>query len=102
MQYFMLLLLYLKSPGLHNLPNLGGGVPTQTGSVVSLVSCLYSVSFLLSIICTSYKLCYHIGPYIPPILGVSGNNTAETLRDPYHKQVPLPSIPVYRAQEATT
>ena len=27
---------------------------------------------------------------------------AETLGDPYHKQVPLPSIPAYRAQEATT
>ena len=26
----------------------------------------------------------------------------ETLGDPYHKQVPLPSIPTYRAQEATT
>ena len=27
---------------------------------------------------------------------------AETLGYPYHKQVPLPSIPAYRAQEATT
>ena len=27
---------------------------------------------------------------------------AETLGDPYHKQVPLPSIPAYRAREATT
>ena len=26
----------------------------------------------------------------------------ETLGDPYHKQVPLPSNPAYRAQEATT
>ena len=25
------------------------------------------------------------------------NKTAETLGDPYHKQVPLPSIPDYRA-----
>ena len=24
---------------------------------------------------------------------------AETLGDPYHKQVPLPSIPAYRAQD---
>ena len=29
-------------------------------------------------------------------------NIAETLGDPYHKQVPLPSIPAYRAREATT
>ena len=27
---------------------------------------------------------------------------AETLGYPYHKQVPLPSIPAYRAREATT
>ena len=27
---------------------------------------------------------------------------SETLRDPYHKQVPLPSIPAYLAHEATT
>ena len=27
---------------------------------------------------------------------------AETLGDPYHKQIPLPSIPDYRAREATT
>ena len=27
---------------------------------------------------------------------------AETVGDPYHKQVPLPSIPAYRAREATT
>ena len=27
---------------------------------------------------------------------------AETLGDPYHKQVPLPIIPAYRAREATT
>ena len=26
----------------------------------------------------------------------------ETLGDPYRKQVPLPSIPAYRAREATT
>ena len=38
MQDFMLLLSYLKSPGIHTLPNLGGGIPTQTGSVESLDS----------------------------------------------------------------
>ena len=27
---------------------------------------------------------------------------AETLEDPYHKNVPLPSIPDYRAREETT
>ena len=34
--------------------------------------------------------------------GGNGQPSAETLGDPYHKQVPLPSIPDYRAREATT
>ena len=33
---------------------------------------------------------------------IARRGCAETLGDPYHEQVPLPSIPAYRAREATT
>ena len=39
---------------------------------------------------------------VPPLDEFDDEDTAETLGDPYHKQVPLPSIPAYRAREATT
>ena len=37
----------------------------------------------------------------PEAMEQKGDLLVETLGDPYHKQVPLPSIPAYRAREAT-
>ena len=54
----------------------------------------------LIMICTGTK-CFRDTKKGVEVL-VQWKDGAETLGDPYHKQVPLPSIPAYCAREATT
>ena len=61
---------------------------------------------MLNLVEGLFDVCWHgnvtYALVVVPVDGETAIEGAETLGDPYHKQVPLPSIPAYRAREATT